>query len=73
MIALAALLYRLLKVRLGVVPAAGRATESLHDIALACFGLALLLRGTPASNLLVACCVLQLVAYLARHYLRRAG
>lgn len=71
MVALAALFYRLLKARLGAAPAASRMTECLHDIALACFGLALLLRGTPASDLLMACCVLQLIAYLARRYRQR--
>jgi len=73
LIALVALLYQFLKVRQGLAPAASLVSESLHDVALACLGLALLLRGTPARNVLVACFVLLLVAYLARRYLLRTG
>lgn len=73
LIALAALLYQLLKVRQGMAPAASLINESLHDAGLICLGLALLLRGTAARDVLMACFVLLLAAYLTRRYLLRTG
>ena len=73
LISLAALLYQVLKVRQGLAPAASLINESLHDLALASLGLALLLRGTPAKSVLVACFVLLLAIYLTRRYLLRTG
>ena len=73
LIALAALLYQVLKIRQGLAPPTSLINESLHDLALACLGLALLLRATPARSALVACFVLLLAAYLTRRYLLRIG
>jgi len=73
LVAMAALLYQVLKAGRGLVRVAGLINESLHDLALAALGLAMLLRKTPAGDGLVACFVLLLATYLTRRYLLRTG